>query len=318
MINKYVVGVTSVAFSKNDKVVKFLNNIGFKKIILNSKGTRLSTKEMISLINQCDILIVGLDIINISLISNNSRLKVISKFGVGLDNINLSDCKKKGIEVLHTKGVNKRSVSEMTLGFMISLCRNLYVSSNILKKGIWEKNGGVELSGKTVGIIGVGNIGKDLVSLIEPFKCNILVNDIVEQEEYYKNHNLKCVTKEYIYENADIITLHTPLTSTTKNLINYQSISKMKKSSFLINTARGELVNQNDLKQALINNRILGAAIDTYEIEPPIDCELLGLPNLINTPHIGGNSMEAVENMGKISVLNVIEYLENKKINEYK
>jgi len=316
MTNNLVVGVTSVAFSKNSKIVQLLNDIEFDKVILNTKGRRLYTEEIRKLIEICDILIVGLDTININMIPDNSRLKVISKFGVGLDNINLIDCKNKGIEVLHTKGINKRSVSEMTLGFMINLCRNLYVSSNLLKKGIWEKNGGFELSNKTVGIIGIGNIGKDLISLIKPFKCNILVNDIIEQEEYYKKNNLKYVTKEYIFQNADIITLHTPLTHSTKNLINSKTISKMKSSSFLINTARGELVNQNDLKLALINNKIAGAAIDTYEIEPPIDQELLGLENLINTPHIGGNSIEAVEKMGQISILNILDYLNNKENNE--
>lgn len=309
VINNLIIGVTTVAFSKDVVLIERLNSMGFKKVLTNIEGKRFSKEELIEFLSQCDVAIVGLDKIDESVLSQTPKLKAVSKYGVGLDNINFEDCKKYNIDVLHTQGVNKRSVAEMALGFMLSLSRNLFITSNLLKKGVWKKNGGIQLTGKTVGIIGVGNIGKDLISLLKPFNCKILVNDIISQEAYYKENNLTEVSKDYIYENANIITVHTPLDSSTKDIINKKVLLKMKSTSFVINTARVGIVNQGDLKWALQNKIIAGAAIDVYEVEPPKDKELLSLPNLMNTPHIGGNSKEAVEAMGLAAIDNIIRWV---------
>ena len=129
------------------------------------------------------------------------NLKVISKYGVGMDNINLDDCRALGVKVL-SSGVNKRSVSEMTLGFILGLIRNLYVTSNQLKQSVWNKSGGLQLSGKTVGLIGVGNIGKDLISLLQPFGCRLMINDILDQTEYYSENGLTHVDKKTLFEGS--------------------------------------------------------------------------------------------------------------------
>ena len=309
MINNLVLGVTTVAFSKNETLIAQVQNIGFKKVLTNVNGKRFTKSELISILSKCDVAIVGLDEIDKSVLSQTSKLKAISKYGVGLNNINFEDCKKHNVDVLHTQGINKRSVSEMTLGFMLSLSRNLYITSNLLKNGIWKKDGGTQLSGKKIGVIGVGNIGKDLISLLKPFNCEILVNDIVNQEKYYRDNNLMEVSKEYIFNNADFITVHVPLDNTTKNIINKKSLSMMKPSSFVINTARAGVINQEDLKWALQNEIIAGAAIDVYDNEPPVDNDLLLFPNLINTPHIGGNSKEAVEAMGISAINNILNWI---------
>ena len=309
MINNLVVGVTTVAFSKNEILIAQLQDIGFKKVLTNVNGKRFTKSELISILSKCDVAIVGLDEIDKSVLSKTTKLKAISKYGVGLNNINFEDCKKYNVDVLHTQGVNKRSVSEMTFGFMLGLARNLFVSSNLLKKGTWKKDGGIQLSGKKIGIIGVGNIGKDLISLLKPFNCEILVNDIVDQKKYYKENKLLEVSKEFIFKNADFITVHVPLDNTTKNIINKKSLSTMKSSSFVINTARAGIINQEDLKWALQNEIIAGAAIDVYDNEPPLDNDLLLIPNLINTPHIGGNSKEAVEAMGISAINNILNWI---------
>ena len=309
MINKLTVGVTTVAFSKNKALITQLKNMGFKNVIINDDGKRFTKNELISILSKCDVAIVGLDKIDKSILSQTPKLKVISKYGVGLDNINFDDCKKHGVNVLYSQGINKRSVSEMTLGFILGLARNLIVTSNLLKNGTWKKDGGILLSGKTVGIIGVGNIGKDLISLLKPFNCEILVNDIVEQKTFYIENNLTEVSKEFIFKNADFITVHVPFNGTTKNIINKKSLSTMKSSSFIINTARAGIVNQEDLKWALQNKIIAGAAIDVYDKEPPKDNDILLLPNLINTPHIGGNAKEAVEAMGVSAIDNILKWL---------
>lgn len=310
VISNMTVGVTTVAFSKDTELINELKSIGFKSVLINEPQRRFTQEELISFLSKCDVAIVGLDKITDEVLSKVPNLKAISKYGVGLDNIDFEACEKHNVEILHTQGVNKRSVSEQALGCMLMLSRNLYVTSNDLKQGNWNKSGGTQVSGKTVGIIGVGNIGKDLVELLKPFNCNILVNDIIEQSAYYNENSLTEVTKDEIFKNADIITIHTPLTAELHTLINKETLSMMKSSAIVINTARGGLVNQDDLKWALKNNIIAGAAIDAYEVEPPEDKEFISIPNLIATPHIGGNAKEAVRAMGMAAIHNIIEFIQ--------
>lgn len=314
VINNLTIGVTTVAFSKNSELINNLKELGFKKVLINKPQRRFSQDELIDFLSQCDIAIVGLDKITEEVLSKVPKLKAISKYGVGLDNIDFKACERHKVKILHTQGVNKRSVSELTLGCMLSLNRNIYVTSNDLKAGNWNKSGGVQLSSKIVGIIGVGNIGKDLVNLLKPFGCKILVNDIIEQSKYYEENSLIETTKNDIFKNADIITIHTPLTSEIKYLINKDTLSMMKPNAIIINTARGGIVNQDDLKWALKNKIIAGAAIDAYEIEPPEDKELISLPNLISTPHIGGNAEEAIKAMGLAAISNIIIFCKEGKI----
>lgn len=295
------VAVTSKSFSKNEILIEeFKKN--FNEIKLNHSSKKLTDEELIDFLKDCDGAIVALEEFNKKVIDNLPNIKAVSKFGVGLNNIDIEYAKSRNIKIGWEKGVNKQSVAEMTLGFMLMLIRNLYVTSNLLSNGIWQKNGGYSLYNKTIGIIGVGNIGQELINLLKAFNCTILVNDVINQDEYYKNHNLKEVSKEEIFRHSDIITIHTPLNEQTNNLININTLQLMKKSAFLINTARGEIVNLNDLKLALKTNLIAGAAIDVYHEEPPKDLELLCLPNLICTPHIGGNSEEAVLAMGRSAI----------------
>jgi len=296
--------VTSPSFSKNLNLVMELKRF-FPNVKVNEKGTLFKKDELIEFIGDAECLIVGLDKIDDEVLKKCSNLKIISKYGVGLDNVDLDSCKKRNIKIGWTGGVNKLSVAEMTLGFMLMLSRNLYETSNQLKNKTWNKNGGFQLSGKTIGIIGVGNIGKEVVRLLKPFKCQILVNDIIEQSEYYKENNLIELPRNEIFEKADIITIHTTLDNDTRNLVNLELLMKMKTSSYIINTARSGIIVENDLKDALKNNIIAGAALDVYVSEPPSDYELLSLSNLICTPHIGGNAIEAVEAMGMSAIKHV-------------
>lgn len=312
VISDLTVGVTTIAFSKDQELVEDLKKCGFKKVFTNHQGNRFSQDELIAFLSPCDLAIVGLDKINEAVLKELPKLQAVSKYGVGLDNIDFSACSKYKVDVLHTQGVNKRSVSELTLSYMLSLLRNMYTTSNLLKKGVWNKSGGTQLTNKTVGIIGVGHIGKDLVELLQAFHCKILVNDIIEQEEYYKQYNLISTSKEEIFKNADIITLHTPLDPSTKNMIDKSAFELMKPTAFVINAARNGIINEEDLKWALQNNKIAGAALDVYESEPPQDKELIALANLITTPHIGGNAQEAVKAMGCSAIANLAEWAKAK------
>ena len=298
---------TSPSFSKNkilqDEVYKY-----FPKAKLNLEGKRFNKDELIEFIKDADAVIVGLEPIDEEVLSYCKNLKIVSKYGVGLNNIDKAACKKRDIAIGWTGGVNRLSVAEMALGFMLMFSRNLFVTSNQLKNGTWNKDGGFQLSGKTVGIIGVGFIGKELIRLLKPFGCKILVNDIINQDEYYKKHNLIEVSKDELYKESDIISIHTPQDESTFNFITLNELSKMKTTAYILNTARGGLINEQDLKFALQNNIITGAAIDTYMEEPPSDEEFLKLPNLICTPHIGGNAKEAIEAMGMSAIKHLKEF----------
>ena len=301
------VKVSTIAFSKNKLLVEDLLK-HFPDAVVNDSGKRINDGELIDYFADAEAVIVGLEIITPELLDKLPKLRIIAKYGVGLDNIDLDACKNRGILVGWSGGINKRSVAEMALGFMIALCRNLFSTSNELKQFIWNKSGGVQLSGKTIGIIGLGNIGKELVLLLKPFGCNILVNDIEDVSEFATANNLQCVDKNTLISLSDIVSIHTPLTSETRNMFTIKEFRQMKKTAFIINTARGGIINELDLKIALKEKIIAGAALDVYETEPPIDKELLELPNIICTPHTGGNAAEAVYAMGESAINHLLKF----------
>ena len=307
-LSQYTIGITTIAFSQNHKLLKEVQSLGFKLVKPNIDLKRFSESELILFLKECDFAIVGLDKINDNVLKSLPKLKLVSKYGVGLDNIDFDACEKHNVEVVFPKGVNKRSVSELALGFMLGIARNIYKSSNSLKEGRWEKMGGFQLSEKSVGIIGLGHVGKDLVKLLKPFNCTIYANDIVDVKGFCEENNVQSVSKEFIYKNCDFVSLHVPATELTINMINSNSLKYFKKGSVLINTARGELVDQESLK-LFLKNELTGAGIDVYSAEPPSDTDLLSNTNLINTPHIGGNSKEAVLAMGQSSINNIINHV---------
>lgn len=301
------IAVTSKSFSKNAYLKQQLLNV-FPDVKFNYADKKLTPIETVEFLQDCEGAIVALEEITEWVLSQLPTLKIIAKYGVGLDNIDLTACKKHGVHIGWTGGVNKTSVAEMTLGFMLMLSRNLYLTSNQLKEGIWNKNGGSSLYGKTIGIIGIGHIGKEVIQLLKPFGCTILVNDIIDQTTYYAKQNVLHCSKEEIFQKSDIISLHTPSTEQTFHLINASTLALMKSSAYIINTARGDIINLHDFKSALSSGRIAGAAIDVYDIEPPQDRALLSFPNLICTPHIGGNAHEAVVAMGESAIIHLKEY----------
>ncbi|MBI9033210.1 MAG: phosphoglycerate dehydrogenase [Bacteroidales bacterium] len=295
------IAVPVKTFSSNEILVNELLTL-FPNSKVNARNMKLESSDLIEFIKGYDGIIVGLESIDETLLQQSPDLKAIVKYGVGLDNIDFDACKRYKIPVLYEKGVNKTSVAELTLGFMLSLSRNIYSTCEQLKNNIWNKAGGQDLSSKTVGIIGVGNIGKEVIRLLKPFNCRILVNDVVQQDDYYKSYGLVEVSKKTLLEQSDIVTVHTPLNQQMHHFFNKSTFQQMKTDSILINAARGAIVNSQDLKWALKNNIIKGAALDVYEQEPPTDYSLISLPNLICTPHIGGNSIEAILMMGRSSI----------------
>jgi len=293
--------VTSRTFSRHPVLTRELVEI-FPNTVLNLDGAETGIPHLIDFLEDADGVILGLETLDRSVLRNLPNLKIVAKYGVGLDNLDLDAATDLGIKVGWTGGVNKRSVSEQVLGFMLGLSRNIFGSSFRLKAGQWFKEGGSQLTGKCVGIIGCGHIGQDLIHLLQPFRCQILINDIVDKRLVVDTYGVEQVSKDELIRRADFISLHVPLTEMTLGLVNDAFLSSMKNTAFLINTSRGPVVNQRALKKSLGDGGIAGAALDVYEMEPPDDLEFLSLQNLVPTSHIGGNAEEAILAMGRSAI----------------
>lgn len=295
------IAVTPPAFCKSAILRDELSR-SFPQSTFNDKGRYLSEPELIAFLSNSEGAIIGRDSVNENVLQALPKLKIIAKYGVGLDNIDQEALRRHQIKFGWTAGVNSLSVAELTLGFMIGLCHNTFSRGFDLKQNHWRKDGGIQLTGRTVGIIGCGHVGSEVVRLLAPFKCRILVRDIVDKTEFCRQHGASVASLDEVIAQSDLITLHVPLTDSTGNLVEKNFMQRMKPTAFLINTCRGEVVDEHALKASLMDGIIAGAALDVFSQEPPEDPEFLALPNLIATPHIGGNTQEAVEAMGRSAI----------------
>ena len=280
----------------------------FPQPYFNDTGRYLTEDELIRFAGEADALLVGRDGITDKVLSALPQLKIIAKYGVGLDNIDSDALTRHSVELGWTAGVNRRSVAELTLSFMLGLCHNVFKGGWALKQGQWVKEGGQLLQGKTVGLIGCGNIGKEVVGLLKPFECRVWIRDILDRSEFCKVTGALEKSLEEVLGGADIISLHVPSTEETRYMINATTLSRMRPTAFLVNTSRGDVVDQSALKDALMKETIAGAALDVFDQEPPEDAELLACPQLMVTPHIGGNAVEAVEAMARAAFQHMKEY----------
>ena len=299
--------VTPPAFYKSEALRLKLSSL-FPNTVYNQNANYLSGEELIGFLKDADAAIIGRDLVTQDTLNALPQLKMISKYGVGFDNLDLNSIKQRGIELAFTTGINKRSVAELTLSFMVGLCHNIFISAERMKRGEWIREGGQNLSGKTIGIIGCGNVGKEVTKLLKPFGCKILINDIEDRSEFCREQSAIESTFELLIKESDIVSLHVPLTNLTRDMINKNVLKDMKANAFLVNTSRGPVVNSSHLHRALVSKQILGAALDVFCSEPPDDIEFLQLPQLMVTPHIGGNSREAVEAMGQAAIDNLLKY----------
>ena len=303
-----VVKVASRSFSKHPVLRREITD-AFADVVFNESGATLSGEALVDFFGGAEGAVIGLEPITGALLDQCPDLKIVSKYGVGLDSVDQDACRARGVAVGWTGGVNRRGVAEMALCLMIGLMRGILFSERRLRgEQNWDKDGGAQLSGHTVGIIGVGFVGKELVDLLRPFDCRILVNDIIDQADYYADNGLIEAAKEEIFEEADIITVHTPLDASTQGMIDMGMLRRMKESAFLINVARGGIVKQDDLKAALQGNWIAGAALDVFDVEPCEDVNFLTLPNLYCTPHTGGSAEESILAMGRSAIAHLVDH----------
>jgi D-3-phosphoglycerate dehydrogenase len=246
------------------------------------------------------------------LLDKYPKLKYILRVGVGLDNIDSEECKRRNIYIINSPGANAHAVSELVLLYTLLLKRKIIYQIEQLKTGKWRNrnNMGTEVKASIIGIIGCGAIGQLVAKKFLGFDAQeILGFDPFLTSEQLKNYSIRKTELDYLIRNSDIISIHVPLTRDTRNLISSREFSQMGKNAIVINTARGGIVNEHDLILALNGKRIGGAAIDVFENEPHINKQLLNIPNLICTPHIGALTEEADKAMSVETVSNFLQLL---------
>lgn len=307
-MNKSIsIAVTSDSFSFDALLVNQLKS-HFHNVRLKPNKNKFNQENLIEFLRDCDGAIIGLERINKEIIDALPKLKIISKYGVGTDNLDLDYMKQKNIALGWTPGLNQSSVSELAISQMISMSRNLFVSSMNLKNGIWIKDGGRELRELTVGILGVGHVGQDVIRKLKPFGPKLIANDIVDKSLFFSEFGVENVSFYELFSRSDIVSIHIPLNNETKNLVNSEILEMMKKSSMLVNTSRGGIVDEKALYQHLKNGKLLAAAMDVFKDEPNVESNLFTLSNFLPTPHIAGNSKLAVKIMGESAISHLVKY----------
>jgi len=287
--------ITTVPFSEiNTLPIEMLrgNEISYS---LNNLQRKLNEEELVNMVNDSEVIIAGTEPITKNVMKMAKKLKHISRVGVGLDNIDLAEAKSRGISVSYTPDAPAPAVAELTIGLMISLLRNIGEANLLMHQGKWNRFMGRRISEITIGLIGVGRIGGRVLRRLRGFGTpRVLVNDLLVDQSLNRavpELKLEWVTKESIFQQADLISLHVPLTLKTKGMVGCKEFATMKPNALIINTSRGGVVNENSLYEALKNQKIGGAAIDVFENEP-YDGPLGKLPNCILTSHMGSMSQD--------------------------
>jgi phosphoglycerate dehydrogenase-like enzyme len=297
---------------------KFREQSDFAREFLESRGCHLAERSfdypvsedaLVEIIRDVDGLITGLEQITPRVFAAANRLKVVSAGGVGYDHVNVEEANKRGVAVCICEGCNNYSVSELVFGMMVGLARHIYPADRAMRQGEWPRYLGYDLWGKTLGIVGLGRVGKAVALLGRAFGMRILANDISWDITFANQNGISYVPFERILDESDFVTMHVPLTPQTHEMIDEAALARMKPSAYLINAARGPVVKETALVEALTTHRIAGAGLDVFEIEPHPNNPYVGLDNVIMTPHIGGSTQEAFDRAYYLALVNVANVL---------
>jgi ribulose-phosphate 3-epimerase len=279
------------------------------EIVPNIWGRAPSEEELLAVIGEVDVLISGTEPVTARVLEAAPRLKVIAKHGVGYENIDLEAAARRGIPVVVSGDVIADSVADMTLGLLLALVRQIPQGDRAVREGRWPRCVGVELRDKVCGLIGLGRIGKAVCRRVKAFGMRPMAFDLYRDEAFARSWGVEYLELEQLLQVADVVSLHLPLTPQTFRLLNRERLALMKPGAYLINTARGELVDEEALEEALRAGRLGGAACDVFAQEPPGAHPLLTLENVIATPHSAGQTVEGLRKMGEITVENILRVL---------
>jgi len=306
--------VTPTSFGKDDPFLKCLLEQEVGEVIYNPYGRPLKSNELPDLIKVCDGYIAGLDEIDASVLEAAKQLKVISRYGVGIDRVDLENATRLGIIVTNTPGTNSVAVAELAIGLILTLARQLCMANQATHGGNWSRISGVGLRGKVVGLVGFGQIGREVAVRLAPFGCHLVVSDPNLAQQDLQPYGVELVNLDVLLSLADFVSLHAPSLPSTQGMVNTEFLSQMKPGAFLVNTARGELVDETALVHALQSGQLRGAALDCFRQEPPPpDHPLLQLPQVILTPHTGSHTDEATFQMGQMALQDCLTVLRGER-----
>ncbi|MCE5193400.1 phosphoglycerate dehydrogenase, partial [bacterium] len=265
-------------------------------------GKRLSATQLKEMLKGVDGYIAGVDEVTAEVIASADRLKVISRYGVGVDNIDLEAARQHGVIVTNTPGANAASVAEMAIGLALDLTRGMTTAIDQTRRGKWPPITGVSLKGKTFGIVGLGAVGRELALRLKGFEVRIVAYDPFPNKEFAAANGVELKNLDEVLAASDLVSLHLPATAETRGMVNAGFLAGMKRGAFLINTARGELVDEAALKQALDNGMLRGVALDVLTDEPPLASNpLLADSRVIVTPHTAAHTDDAMASMGRMA-----------------
>ena len=277
---------------------EILKNEGLEVVDL----TGIPKDELVNYVEDLDALVVrSATKVRKEMIDAAKNLKVIGRAGVGLDNIDVEYAKSRGIKVINTPGATSISVAELAIGLILSVMRKIAYADREMRKGAWPKKKckGIEMYGKTLGIIGIGRIGKEVAKRARAFGMRVIYYDVYRLDDAQeKELNVEYCDLDTLISQADVITLHVPLLPETRHMINRERIEKMKDGAIVINAARGGIIDEDALYEALKSGKLYGAALDVYETEPLKESKLFELDNIVLTPHIGAQAKEGQARAG--------------------
>ncbi|MEA2019609.1 MAG: phosphoglycerate dehydrogenase [Campylobacterota bacterium] len=299
--------------STSDLPMKLVKNNELE-LSVNEHGRKITSEELAQDIKDAEVLIAGTEKITEDVLKNATNLKLISRVGIGLDGVDFDLCKKYGVRVAYTPDAPTMAVAELCVTMILDLARKVtYTNNNLKEKSIWNRYMGTLLYGKTVGIFGMGRIGKSLVHLLSSFNVKFKVYDTNPDIAYGRLYNVEFVNKDEVLKNSDIISVNVPLKEDTKDYIILDDIKKMQPHTILVNTARGGIVNEDDLYTALKENIITGAGVDVFE-EEPYQGNLKELENCILTCHMGASTIDSRTDMEVQAIEEAIRFKNNQKL----
>ncbi len=306
--------ITTVPFGdKNRLPLELLENSGIEYLI-NPYNKKLTEDQLAELVVDVEVIIAGTEFITDKVMAHAPNLKLISRVGIGLDSVDLMAAKRRGIKVSYTPDAPAPAVAEFTLGVMLTLLRSLHISNAEMHQGKWQRIFGRRLAEVTVGIIGVGRIGAGVLRRTKAFGTpRILVNDLMPNYELSREFKMEWVTKEQIYKEADIISVHLPLTHLTKNMIRREQLLSMKMDAMIINTSRGGIINEHDLYDVMMTGHLSGAAIDVFEREPYTG-KLAEIERCLLTAHMGSMSVDCRTRMEIEATEEAVRFLTGKPL----
>jgi len=301
--------VTPRSFGKTDpEAYRILEKAGFE-IVRNPTGGIMNEEQLKTILADCDGVIIGVDPLSHEVLTAATNLKAIAKYGVGVDNIDLDYCRKRDIKVSRTVGANSNAVADFAFALMLSVARRVVTIDRRCRQGDWEKLTSTDVNGKTIGILGMGAIGKGVALRARGFDMKVLGYDVYWDDQFAEKNGIVHASLEQIYQEADFISLHLPLLPETQNMIGKEQIDAMKSNVILINTARGGLIDENALYDALRTQRIYGAGIDAFSQEPLDDPKWYELENLVIGSHAAASTFGATEQMGRMAAQNLVDAL---------